>query len=82
LRYLAQNKITSYKPAVIACDGIEQEEYTKPMLSTVSVNKREVASLAIETVLSRLKGTHSSPLVIQMEGKLLPRENCNPLKVF
>jgi DNA-binding LacI/PurR family transcriptional regulator len=80
LRYLAQNKITSYKPAIIACDGIEQGEYTKPMLSTVSVDKREVASLAIETLISRLKGIHSSQLVIQMEGKLLVRESSRQLE--
>jgi DNA-binding LacI/PurR family transcriptional regulator len=75
LRYLSQKRIVSYKPSIIASDGIEQGEYTKPMLSTLNVDKEEIASLAIDTLVGRLDGTHRSQIVIQMEGELLVRES-------
>jgi DNA-binding LacI/PurR family transcriptional regulator len=81
LRYLSQNKITSYKPSIIACDGIEQGEYTKPMLSTLNVDKEEAAILAVETLTGRLKGRHHSPIVIQMEGELLIRESSRKIEL-
>jgi DNA-binding LacI/PurR family transcriptional regulator len=75
LRYLSQNRIVSYQPSIIASDGIEQGEYTKPMLSTVNVNKEEIAALAIDTLTGRLRGRHTSQLVMQLEGDLLIRES-------
>lgn len=80
LRYLQTNKILSYKPSIISCDGIEQGQYTTPMLTTVEVQKDEIARLAVYVLLGRLNKVHQTPILLEMEGRLVIRDSCTDIR--
>lgn len=68
-----------YTPSIISSDDIEQAQYTKPMLTTVRLPKDEMGKFAIELLLDRMRSGHKSVVRMEMEGKLMIRNSCNPV---
>lgn len=78
LKCLNKYKNKYYNPSIISSDNIEQSTYTKPMLSTVSLPKNEMARFALFLLLDRIKGGHKAAAKVELEGTLLIRESCSP----
>ena len=76
LKSLNQLKNSFYTPSIISSDGIEEGEYTKPMLSTVKLPKENMAKFALYLLLDRIKGGHDEVARIELEGKLVLRSSC------
>ena len=68
-----------YMPSVISSDDIETAQYTKPMLTTVSLPKNEMVRFALMLLLDRIKGGHRTISRIEVEGTLVIRESCRPV---
>ena len=45
LKYLAKCKNRYYTPSIISSDGIEEAQYTTPMLTTVEISKTDQCKL-------------------------------------
>lgn len=80
LRHLGCQKNHYYNPAIIACDGIEEGKYTTPMLSTMEPAKEDIARMAVEILLGRLRKRHTVPVCITLEGRLVIRESCHRIE--
>ena len=76
LKSLNQLKNSFYTPSIISSDGIEEGEYTKPMLSTVKLPKENMAKFAMYLLLDRIKGGHDEVARIELEGRLVLRSSC------
>ena len=76
LRCLKGHRSHGYEPSVISCDDIEQAQYTSPMLTTISLPKKEMARFALMMLLDRIKGGHKTVSRIEVEGTLIIRESC------
>lgn len=68
-----------YEPSIISSDDIAQAKYTKPMLTTLSLPKEEMARFAVYLLLDRLKGGHHSTARIELGSTLIVRSSCSPL---
>lgn len=64
------------RPSVISSDGIEESEFTTPMLSTIVLPKERMAKFALYLLLDRIKGGHDEVARIELEGKLVARCSC------
>lgn len=76
LKYLGTVKSRYYTPSIISSDDIEQAQYTKPMLTTVSLPKEEMGKFAIYLLMDRMRGGHKSVVRMELEGKLMIRNSC------
>ncbi len=76
LKALAQSKNKYINISVISSDDIEQAQFTKPMLTTVSLPKEEMARFAVYLLISRITRHHESVTKVELEGKLVVRESC------
>lgn len=76
LKALAQSKNKYVNISVISSDDIEQAQFTKPMLTTVSLPKEEMARFAVYLLISRITRRHESVTKVELEGKLVVRESC------
>lgn len=76
LKRLNKRKNKIYMPSIIACDGIEEGQYTKPMLTTVECPKEDMARLAVLLLLNRLEKGHKSSVRAVVDGRLVIRESC------
>lgn len=77
LKYLNQNKNRYLAlPSIVASDDIEQAQFTKPMLTTVSLPKKEMGKFAMYLLVDRMKNGHSSVVRTELEGKLMIRSSC------
>lgn len=65
--------------SIISSDNIEQSQYTKPMLTTVSLPKEEMGRFAVYLLLDRIKGGHKSVVSMELEGTLIKRDSCYDL---
>lgn len=79
LKALNKYNIRYYNPSIISSDDIAQARYTKPMLTTVSVPKEEMAKFAVFFLLDRLNGGHKSVIRTEFESSLVVRSSCSPL---
>ena len=68
-----------YAPSVISSDDIAEAQYTKPMLTTISLPKDEMARFALMLLLDRISGGHKNISRLEMEGTLIKRESVRPL---
>jgi DNA-binding LacI/PurR family transcriptional regulator len=80
LRYLNKHKNRYYMPSIISSDGIEEAQYTTPMLTTVQVSREEMGKFALYLLLDRLRGGHSGIVKIELECKLVVRDSCTPVQ--
>lgn len=67
-----------YDPSIISGDDIAEAKYTKPMLTTISVPKEEMAKFAVYLLLDRLSDGHKSTAKIELQSNLVVRSSCNP----
>lgn len=61
--------------AVVGFDDIEEGRYLTPSLTTISPDKRAIASLAVEQLFKRLDGDTSAPVNIEVPYQLEVRES-------
>lgn len=63
--------------AIIGFDDIDEAKYSLPSLTTVDPGRREIARLAVETLLARVQGraTHGEPRQIRSRYRIVPRES-------
>jgi DNA-binding LacI/PurR family transcriptional regulator len=76
LKYLAKHKNRYYMPSIISSDGIDEAQYTTPMLTTVQVSREEMGKFAMYLLLDRLRGGHRGKVKIELECKLIKRDSC------
>ena len=62
--------------SVISSDDIEAAQYTKPMLTTISLPKNEMVRFAMMLLLDRIRGGHRIVSRLEVEGTLVVRESC------
>lgn len=77
---LAKRSLREYQPSVISCDDIDAAQYTKPMLTTISLPKTEMVRFALMLLLDRINGGHRTITRIELEGKPVIRQSCRPYK--
>lgn len=80
LKCLAKNKKRYFTPSIIASDNIEQAQITTPMLTTVGLPKEEMGKFALCLLIDKIKGGHKSVVSMELEGDLVIRESCLPLR--
>ncbi|MBR0528215.1 MAG: LacI family DNA-binding transcriptional regulator [Ruminococcus sp.] len=78
LKALGRRRTRGYMPSVISSDDIEAAQYTKPMLTTISLPKTEMVRFALMLLLDRIKGGHKIVSRLEVEGTLVIRESCQP----
>ena len=76
LKNLARPQNRYFHISIVASDDIDQAQFTKPMLSTVSLPKADMGRLAMFLLLDRIKGKHTDKVKIELNGKLIRRESC------
>lgn len=76
LKYLNKCRNRYYSPSIISSDGIEEAQYTKPMLTTVEISKSDMGHFALDLLLDRLKGGHRGIARIEMQCSLVKRDSC------
>lgn len=75
LSYLNKHKKTYYSPSVVSSDDIHEAQYTKPILTTVSLPKEEMVKFALLILDDKIKNGHKSVIRMEFEGKLIIRES-------
>lgn len=80
LKCIGKYRKLYYVPSVISSDDIDEAQYTRPMLTTVRLPKREMGKFAVYLLLDRLKGGHSTIVRTQLEGQLMVRNSCFPVE--
>lgn len=80
LKALSRRRQRGYCPSVISCDDIDEAQYTTPMLTTISLPKNEMVRFALMLLLDRISGGHKIVSRIELEGTLIIRESCRPLR--
>ena len=66
-----------YMPSIISSDDIQEAQFTRPMLTTVSLPKEDMGKFALYLLLDRLKGGHSGIVRMELEGRLMIRNSCS-----
>ena len=79
LSAMNRRRTRGYIPSVISSDDIEAAQYTKPMLTTISLPKNEMVRFAIMLLLDRINGGHKIVSRLEVEGTLIIRESCHPV---
>ena len=74
---LKKKKHSGYAPSVISIDDIEDAKHSKPMLTTISIPKREMVHLALSTLLDRRNHHHTENIRIELPCRLIRRESCD-----
>lgn len=69
-----------YMPSIISSDDIQEAQFTRPMLTTVSLPKEDMGKFALYLLLDRLKGGHSGIVRMELEGRLMIRNSCNSVE--
>ena len=80
LKALSRRRARGYAPSVISSDDIDAAQYTRPMLTTISLPKNEMVRFALMLLLDRIKGGHRIVSRLEVEGTLIIRESCRPYK--
>jgi DNA-binding LacI/PurR family transcriptional regulator len=80
LKYLSKHRNRYYMPSIISSDGIDEVQYTTPMLTTVQVSREEMGKFAMYLLLDRLRGGHSGNVKIELECRLVKRDSCTPVE--
>ncbi len=77
---MSKRRQRGYMPSVISSDDIDAAQYTKPMLTTISLPKNEMVRFALMLLLDRIKGGHRIVSRLEVEGTLVIRESCHPFR--
>lgn len=65
-----------YTPSIISSDGIEDNQYCKPMLTSIEFPKQLMVRYAVNLLLDRLEGGHTLITHIEVESRLMIRDSC------
>lgn len=65
-----------YTPSIISSNGIEEAQYTTPMLTTVEISKTDMGHFALQLLMDSLKGGHKGVARIEFQCKLIKRDSC------
>lgn len=80
LEALKKKQRRGYIPSIVSIDNIEAAQRTTPMLTSIDIPKREMAHLAILTLLDRKNGRHGENVRIELPCRLVKRESCNSVR--
>lgn len=80
IKAMGRRRGRGYLPSVISSDDIDAAQYTKPMLTSVSIPKNEMVRFALMLLLDRIRGGHKTVSRLEVEGTLVIRESCRPFK--
>lgn len=80
LKYLNKHKNRYYVPSIISSDGIEEAQFTTPMLTTVEISQEDMGKFALYLLMDRLRGGHTGIVRMELECKLVKRESCMPVE--
>ena len=69
-----------YMPSIISSDDIQEAQFTRPMLTTVSLPKEDMGKFALYLLLDRMKGGHSGIVRMELEGRLMIRNSCSSVE--
>jgi DNA-binding LacI/PurR family transcriptional regulator len=69
----------SYTPSIISSDGIEDDKYCKPMLTSIEHPKDIMVKYATYLLLDRLNGGHKTITHMEVESQLVIRDSCTTL---
>ena len=69
-----------YMPSIISSDDIQEAQFTRPMLTTMSLPKKDMGKFALYLLLDRLKGGHSGIVRMELEGRLMIRNSCSSVE--
>jgi DNA-binding LacI/PurR family transcriptional regulator len=61
--------------AVIGVDDVEDGRYVRPSLSTVALDKRQIADSAVELLATRVAGDDGPPRTVTAGHRLVVRES-------
>lgn len=78
LKYLNKHKSRYFTPSIISSDGIEEAQYTTPMLTTVQIPREEMGRFALYLILDRLKGGHEGTVRMELDCHLVKRSSAIP----
>jgi DNA-binding LacI/PurR family transcriptional regulator len=70
----------SYTPSIISSDGIEDDKYCKPMLTSLELPKETMVKYAVYLLLDRLNGGHKLATHVEVESQLIVRDSCTTLE--
>lgn len=76
LKYLGKRRKLYFAPSIIASDDIDEAQYIKPMLTTISIPKEEMGRFALYLLLDRIRGRHGRTVRMELSGKLMIRSSC------
>ena len=76
LHAMSKVKNRAKRISIISSDDIERAQYSKPMLSTVSLPKEEMGRFAVMLLYDRIVGGHKSVIKMELDGHLVLRESC------
>lgn len=62
--------------SVIGLDDIELAKYMRPRLTTFNVQAAELGKFAVKVLDDRIKGNHTSPILVQFPSTLMIRDSC------
>lgn len=67
--------------AIMGFDDVDEAQYSLPSLSTVDPGRREIARLAVETLLDRIQGgvDRSAPREVRSRFRIVTRESTAPV---
>ena len=80
LKVLGKHKSRYYNPSIISSDDISEARYIKPMLTTISLPKEEMAKFAVNLLFDRMNGGHRSIIKTELESRIVVRGSCLPLE--
>lgn len=62
-------------PSIISSDDIQEAQFTRPMLTTLSLPKEDMGKFALYLLLDRLKGRAFRCVRMELEGNLMIRNS-------
>lgn len=65
--------------SLIGINNVENVQYTAPMLSSVHVPLEEMGRMAVNMLLDRVNGGHTSHIKVDFPYKIVKRESCRAL---
>lgn len=80
LKCLNKYRNNYYMPSVISSDDIYEAQFTKPMLTTISLPKSEMAKFALFLLSDRMRGGHKAIVRTELECSLMIRSSCTKVE--
>ncbi|MEG0144511.1 MAG: LacI family DNA-binding transcriptional regulator [Clostridia bacterium] len=77
LAAMAKNRAAKKHPlSVISIDNIDRAQATQPMLTTVNIPREDMAHMALEVLLDRMRGGHRENLRVELPCRIVVRDSC------